>query len=124
MIKIKTNGPGGNPPEPIEALYDRLANYPLDPVFEECGGFMSGSEPPAIPRGWVRFHGNFYAISAVFSVDTDDDDEIASLRAAIESNMASTAYAQAKFEFGQHRARVKAHFAAQREEDMRRRARW
>lgn len=100
----------------IEDLMAALARETLDPTFEEFGNFVLESEPPAIPAGYVRFWGNFYTLSYVFSVDTDDLALIKRLTDAIRANQATPAYAQAKAERAAAEQRRREHHQQQERE--------
>lgn len=88
MITIHSNGSkwAGDSPDPIESLFDRLANHPLDARMYRDGVFWTENELPHWTNGVVRFHGNFLELSAVFSIDTDELDLIERLKAAIKAN--------------------------------------
>ena len=105
----------GQEPDSMETLLEVLASEPLDPSFEDYGNFcyanegefswttyengkavMRKSEP--MPAGNVRFFGNFYTVSHVFNIDTDEPEVIAKLKAAIDANKASEAYRKARME--------------------------
>jgi hypothetical protein len=62
-IRIEANGSkfSGEPPDSLEALHERLRQFPLDPKFERYGNFVCERGPDA-----VELWGNFYSISAVF----------------------------------------------------------
>lgn len=119
MVLINSNGSkwGGEQPDQLAALFERLASTPLDPEFEDYGNFCCGearkgiaskdeqtgetvylSGDPIYPEAptAVRFWGNFYEVSAVFSIDTDEPDLIEKLTTAIRANQASPAYLAAK----------------------------
>lgn len=87
----------GDLPDSIETLLSVLGKYVLDRRFEnpQYGhSFISISaigDKWAVP-GTVRFHGNFFELSHVFSVDTDEPALIAKLTDAIEANMARADY--------------------------------
>jgi hypothetical protein len=113
--------------ETVEGLLSLLAEHSLDPRFEEFGNFImpatrasetynettraveyidAGPIYPQAP-GAVRFWGNFFALSAVFNVDTDDAATIRVLTEAIRANQRTPAYLAAKAECGdekQHQA--------------------
>jgi len=83
----------GQEPDPIETLLERLATHTLDPLFEDYGSFAFNSG-----EGRVRFWGNFYELSAVFDIETDDSDLCARLSDAIKANQATEAYKTARRE--------------------------
>jgi hypothetical protein len=106
---IHSNGSGSV--LPIEALFERLKTEVLDPVFEkygdfqyvphagvrtEDGGFADGD--PIYPNhpDAVTFFGNFLTYSHVFQIDTNDQELIERLSAAIAANKASAAYLAAR----------------------------
>jgi len=96
----------GQSPEGVDELLQALANYALDPTFEEYGNFISRSDDPAewiggrIPeqfKGCTRhFFGNFFALSHVFNIYTNDSALIERLSAAIRENQSREDYAQAR----------------------------
>lgn len=85
----------GDGPDSIEVFKERLRTEPLDPMFEEYGCFAYAKEGH---EGYIRFWGNFYNLSAAFSIDTNDDDLIVELVKLIKANMESEAYLEAKAE--------------------------
>jgi hypothetical protein len=117
MIVINSNGSkgSGDTPDQIAALLDRLAGEPLNPTLEAYGNFVmpARAAAPAIgddgkvvyadlgpiyseaPNA-IRFTGNFYRVSAVFGIDTDEPELIEKLTAAIRANQATPAYKAAK----------------------------
>jgi hypothetical protein len=90
----------GEVPDDLEALKTPLRQYALDPAFGEYGNFvMRGESGP----GEVHFWGNFYAISAVFSVWTTDADVIAKLEALIGENQKRPDHLEAREERSRQR---------------------
>ena len=92
MLDIRTNGShfAGTPPSPLEALHTALADHTLDPTFERHGNFVE-------PEGAAtRFFGNFWDVSHVFQVATDEPAVIRDLTARIRANQATPAYQRAK----------------------------
>jgi len=86
----------GEAPDSIDQLLETLENYALDRVFEGYGNFIIG--PPlelgsgeTLP-GIVRFWGNFFELSYVFSIDTDEPETIKRLTKAIRDNQARPDY--------------------------------
>jgi len=90
---IHSNGSkwAGQAPDPIETLFERLKEHALDPMFEEYGCFAVN-----LGNGVVKFWGNFYELSAVFDIDTDDAELCHRLIAAIKANERTVAYRAAK----------------------------
>jgi len=90
---VESNGSkwAGQAPDPIEVLYDRLHNYPLDPSFEKYGNFI-------MPQGMGEWHfwGNFLTVSAVFSIKTTERDVIDTLIALIYDNQRRQDYRAAR----------------------------
>ena len=86
----------GEEPDPIEKLLERLEEYALDPRFETYGNFVFSDPDPAIPVGATRFFGNFFELSGVFNIDTDDADLVESLTLAIRQNQRTPGYREAK----------------------------
>lgn len=108
----------GEEPGDIADLLGALKSATLDPKFEKYGNFINtnpcdaasnpkwgyGNNEPkwidgkplyAVP-GVYRFFGNFLDLSHVFSIDTNDAPTIRALTAAIEANIASEAYQEAR----------------------------
>lgn len=85
---INSNGSkwAGEPPDPIDALFERLRVNTLSRVHSP---FIYGAQRDA---DYVMFAGNFLDISAVFSIETDDQDLIERLSRAIRSNMQRPEY--------------------------------
>lgn len=111
----------------IEQLLGLLVARTLDPTFEEYGNFISDDlyhctydherheyvsdkSKPMYPGvdGMVSFFGNFYDYSGVFNIDTNDQELIDTLTPLIRTNQATEAYARAKVEIAENRARLAA----------------
>ena len=104
---IKSNGSkwAGESPDSIEDLLQVLATEPLDPRFEDFGGFCYPLDVPGIfvdpneegkHAGEWRFFGNFFKLSHVFNIDTDEPEVIQQLGEAIEANMMTEGYKKAR----------------------------
>lgn len=105
IVDILSTKPGCSwkrEPDTIERILRYLDTYALDPVFEAYGNFVDASPEwldPELARkyaGCTRFWGNFYSVSGVFDVITNDGEIIKRLTAAIRNNQRSAAYASAK----------------------------
>jgi hypothetical protein len=72
----------GEASDPIDRLLERLAEHPLERLFERAGGF--GEDRGG---GVWSFFGNFRTLSAAFRLETDDPSLIARLQEAIAANM-------------------------------------
>ena len=127
MIRITSNGStwAGEAPDSLETLLAVLTREPLDPRFEEYGNFAIdlSLEQRDQPPGTIRFWGNFYALSHVFSIDTDEQPIIDQLMAAIRANQQTQAYADAKREIQEQQQRaadLRAKRDAKRREDIKR----
>lgn len=121
FVLINSNGSGcsGAFSQDLHGLLYVLAHTPLDPRFERYGNFITenpcigvknpgyigagcGQEPYIDgPRmfdvdGVVQFFGNFYLVSHVFRIYTNDAETIEKLTQAIRANQASQAYMDAK----------------------------
>ena len=83
--KIKSNGSKwyGEQPDSIEKLLEVLETEPLDKSFERYGNFY---EPTEGISGSINFFGNFFTVSHVFNIDTNDIKLIKKLANAIENN--------------------------------------
>lgn len=86
MLEITSNGSKwiGQDPDSIDRLVEVLAVEPLDPRFLNYGRFIL-----PLGGGKVRFFGNFFALSHVFNITTDDPALIGRLTVAIYDNMAT-----------------------------------
>jgi hypothetical protein len=87
---------GGGLAEDIEKLFERLATTPLNPTFESYGDFAHEADPVQGLPGAMFFFGNFWGLSAVFRILSDDPALIARLTAAIRANKATPAYRAAR----------------------------
>lgn len=110
-ILIEHNGSkwAGDSEDPLPVLFARLENYALDPRFEDCGNFASIAHSAKRHRCYndegqyidyyedtgpiyddapyaVSFFGNFYELSAGFSIVTDDPEVVEVLLEAIREN--------------------------------------
>lgn len=111
----------------LDELLDVLKEEPLDPVFEEYGNFISTGPDlvawdtlkPLTPPGWVSFHGNFFRLSHVFQIVTNDAGVIAELTAAIRANQGRSDYAAAKVAIAEAKERRRVEAEAQRRKDRR-----
>ena len=91
---INSNGSkwAGQAPDSIEKLLDVLAFDVLDRRFEnEDGGDVFISKRCEVTE-IVHFRGNFFRLSHVFGIDTDEPDVIDSLTAAIRANQQRADY--------------------------------
>lgn len=88
----------GELPNTVDQLIEVMQTYALDPTFEAYGNF--GANGPA-GSATVRFWGNFYTLSHVFSIDTDDPELCARLITAIKANQSTQAYQDAKREIAE-----------------------
>lgn len=102
MIHINSNGSrwGGCEPGELPELFAALATEPLHPRFDRYScpavSYRTGEPIHSDAPNAIRFYGNFFTVSHVFSVDTDDPETIAALTAAIDRNIASEAFQAAK----------------------------
>ena len=80
---IQSNGSkwAGEPPDSIPVLLKVLKTHPLDKRF---GRFVTRSNV-AGARSWF-FFGNFFTISHVFSIETDEEPVARELTSAIRAN--------------------------------------
>lgn len=81
--EIISNGShmAGSGPSSIDDLKTALKEYALDRRFEMCGNFHQDEG-----FGVTRFFGNFFNLSHVFQIRTNDAELIASLVALIAAN--------------------------------------
>jgi hypothetical protein len=92
MLRINSNGShfAGGGPSPLECLEEVLKTEPLDRSFEAFGNFVF--TPTLEHDHVVRFWGNFFTVSHVFSIDTDDPAVIGHLTTLIRSNQGRADY--------------------------------
>lgn len=118
FLRVISNGSRwmGEEPATVEELLEVMARTPLDPRFEDYGGFI-GDTRGAKPAGYnaagkrcyidtgpiypehpqaVRFWGNFFELSHVFEIDTDDPETIEKITRAIRANQSTPAYKAAR----------------------------
>lgn len=90
---INSNGSkwAGQAPDSIETLIKVLNESPLDRVFEMYGNFIKDRDDEYRP-GMVNFFGNFFTLSHVFNIDTDDAETIEALTSAIRANQQRSDY--------------------------------
>jgi hypothetical protein len=110
MLNIISNGSkwAGQPEDPIEKLYEVLET--LDPSFEDYGNFIDEStewlgEDPYPGKKVVVFFGNFWKLSHVFNIHTDEPEVIEKLTRLIRANQATPEYAKAKIGAMEFRSR-------------------
>lgn len=84
MLRVNSNGSkfAGEKPDTIEKLIEVLANHPLDRRFEDNGNFIMSYNDNC-----TKFFGNFYTLSHVFNIVTDEADVIEQLTTAIKTNL-------------------------------------
>ena len=104
MLNIKSNGSkwAGQEPDSIDELLEVLEIHPLDRTFEKYGNFIDksprwgryGKGPNPYPDnpGVVIFFGNFYGLSHVFNIHTDEAEVIDRLAKTIRKNRRRTDY--------------------------------
>ena len=117
FLYIVSNGShwGGELPDDLDSLLATLAEEPLDLIFEECGDFIDANPcygvqgehfgeyvngPRMFSGSVTTFFGNFYTVSHVFNLYTNDPATIEALTRAIRDNQQTTAYGRAKTERG------------------------
>jgi len=98
MTHIISNGShwAGEEQSSIAELLEALQSEPLDPTFEKYGNFIINPEPIEGIGSPIRFWGNFFGLSHVFQIDTDEPSAIALLTEAIRANQSTPAYKQAR----------------------------
>lgn len=87
----------GEAPDPIETLFERLAEHTLDPRWCKYG---DGGFAQNLGDGMIKIWGNFWHISAVFDIDTNDGELIARLFTAIRANCATEEFRAAARSLG------------------------
>lgn len=102
MLEITSNGSkwAGEKPDTIEQLLEALENNALDRTFENYGNFIIKCTPEYWEEnsrqgfmrgmkhliGTTHFFGNFYSLSHVFNIRTDEPDIVSKLTKAIRAN--------------------------------------
>lgn len=95
-----------------ENILKDLAEYALDPVFEEYGNFVymptwCDEETAEKYKGLTAISGNFLNLSHAFSLLTDDEELIKELTEAIRKNQETEKYKQAKIRLMERRLEEK-----------------
>lgn len=95
-----------------ENILKDLAEYTLDPVFEEYGNFVymptwCDEESAEKYKGLTVISGNFLKLSHAFSLLTDDEKLIKELTEAIRKNQETNEYKQAKVRLMERKAEEK-----------------
>ncbi|MCR4307490.1 MAG: hypothetical protein NUV80_02940 [Candidatus Berkelbacteria bacterium] len=118
LVYIVSNGSkwAGESPDDVANLLQVLTETPLDPSFENYGNFICPDPCEGVRDNgkWVdgkrlfdvsmtHFHGNFFTLSHVFSIYTNDPETIQALTKAIKENQATKAYKEAKTALFAHR---------------------
>jgi hypothetical protein len=107
---IQSNGSrwAGEDLATLDDLAKCLTEHTLDPTFEKYGDFINqirpgdwirGRRPEGVdPECTFQMFGNFFDVSHVFNIITDDPAVVARFRPLIDANKATPAYKQAKKE--------------------------
>ena len=111
FLYIAANGSKwmGDEPDSIDDLLNTLRKHTLDPRFEQYGNFITENPCEGVrdeQGNWIdgprlfrtdvtHFFGNFFDVSHVFQLYTNDQAIIAALTSAIRANQQTEAYAQA-----------------------------
>lgn len=95
-----------------ENILKDLAEYTLDPVFEDYGNFIyiptwCDEEAAEKYKGLTAISGNFLTLSHAFRILTNDKELIAELTAAIRKNQSTEDYKQAKARLMERKEREK-----------------
>lgn len=95
-----------------ENILKDLAEYTLDPVFEEYGNFVymptwCDEEVAEKYKGLTAISGNFLKLSHAFNLLTDDEKLIKELTEAIRKNQETNEYRQAKVRLMERKAEEK-----------------
>lgn len=95
-----------------ENILKDLAEYTLDPVFEEYGNFVyiptwEDEEAAEKYKGLTAISGNFLTYSHAFRLLTDDTELIEELTKAIRKNQETEEYKQAKVRLMKRKAEEK-----------------
>lgn len=95
-----------------ENILKDLAEYTLDPVFEEYRNFVymptwCDEEVAEKYKGLTAISGNFLKLSHAFNLLTDDEELIKELTEAIRKNQETNEYKQAKVRLMERKAEEK-----------------
>lgn len=95
-----------------ENILKDLAEYTLDPTFEEDGNFVymptwCNGEPAEKYKGLTAISGNFLNFTHAFNLLTDDKKLIEELTEAIRKNQETEEYKQAKVRLAERKAEEK-----------------
>jgi hypothetical protein len=112
MTIIESNGSrfAGEQPGSVNDLLVVLNNETLDPIFEQYGNFFSFVNKENWPENNIpkeykdmkfQFFGNFFSISHVFNILTDNKSIAMKLEVAIRKNQKTLNYAKARKEIMQ-----------------------
>ena len=105
---IQSNGSrwAGEDLATLDELAECLRTHTLDPTFEKYGDFLyqvrpgdwiRGKKPEGTdPERTFNMFGNFFDVSHVFNIYTDDPALVAKFRALIDANKKTAAYKSAK----------------------------
>ncbi|QOX80829.1 hypothetical protein FY034_17550 (plasmid) [Trichlorobacter lovleyi] len=101
MTKINLNGGkwyGDPKSDSLDELLVKIAKHPLDPRFEHyLDQFISRDvDQNGNSTGFVRFYGNFAEFTHAFDIRTNEEEMIRKFTEAIQSNLASDNYKQAR----------------------------
>lgn len=120
MTQVHSNGSKwmGEALDTIEDLCKVLEVHTLNPLFEDYGNFASMET-----EGVTHFFGNFFDVSHVFRIDTDDAPTVERLTALIRANQQTPAYAAAKRDREQQKIDEARRWQQRAEEAQKRRAR-
>lgn len=96
----------------MENILKDLAEYTLDPIFEEYGNFVymptwCNEELAEKYKGLTAISGNFLNLSHAFSLLTDDKELIQELTEGIRRNQETKEYKQAKSRLTERKAEKK-----------------
>ena len=85
MTNIISNGGGfvGTTQDSVERLVEIMGETPLDRSFENYGNFIYADD--SVPDV-VCFFGNFFHLSHVFNIETNSNELVETLTAAIQAN--------------------------------------
>ena len=109
---VNPEKPWGFVEDTKENILKDLAEYTLDPVFEEYGNFVyiptwEDEEASEKYKGLTAISGNFLTYSHAFRLLTDDTELIEELTKAIRKNQETEEYKQAKVRLMKRKAEEK-----------------
>lgn len=113
VTEILSNGSKwyGQKPDTIEDFLHNLKQYPLDPIFESYGDFVTlynpikWTESNRKYKGFYVIFGNFLHGAGVFRIMTNDETLIKTVTELVTANKLMDEYQQAKHDYEESKIR-------------------